>query len=94
MFNFDYSLNGSITDDQTDVQEEGIHNVSSEFLMSIDQSVHFLCGSGEIISVLGRCDHARDCLDNSDEFDCEETGERRQYLSLFLKHFMEGHGVV
>ena len=49
--------------------------MSSESLMSIDQSIHFLCGSGEIISALGRCDHTRDCLDNSDELDCEELGK-------------------
>ena len=37
---------------------------------------HFLCDSGEIISMLGRCNYITDCLDGIDELDCEErTGK-------------------
>ena len=33
----------------------------------------YMCNNSEIISVLGRCNGAADCLDGSDEIGCDDT---------------------
>ena len=42
----------------------------------------FICRNGEAVSLLGRCNNATDCFDNSDEENCIDTTGRCALIDL------------
>ena len=55
-------------------------NYSSDAVPIVIYPNYFFCDSGEIISMLGRCNYNSDCLDDSDERDCEERTGKLLYI--------------
>ena len=51
-----------------------IGNDTSPHLIMSDMSSYFPCTSGEIISILGRCDGRKDCFYGDDEMNCDDSG--------------------
>ena len=57
-----------------------IGNDTSPHLIMPDMSSYFPCISGEIISILGRCDGRIDCFYGDDEMNCDDSGNYLNYI--------------
>ena len=60
---------------------------AEEHLTRLEPSRYFQCGDGEIISILGKCDGKRDCINGRDEDHCQNSStcvSNRVFMSLSL----------
>ena len=64
---------------------------AEEDLTRMEPSRYFQCGDGEIISILGKCDGKRDCINGRDEDHCQNSStcvSNRVFMLLFLSLFL------